>query len=94
VHKPVLLTELRGKRKRQMHFARGYEDDLGPESGHMALATEVLTHQRFVSGIFGYHGFSSIRKWKKIETVALMAATIYAAAGPAAIATTDADRVV
>jgi hypothetical protein len=28
---------------------------------------------------------------EKIETVALMAATIYAAAGPAAIATTDAD---
>jgi hypothetical protein len=27
----------------------------------------------------------------KIDTVALMAATIYAAAGPAAVATTDAD---
>jgi hypothetical protein len=27
----------------------------------------------------------------KIETVALMAATIYSAAGPAAVATTDAD---
>jgi hypothetical protein len=27
----------------------------------------------------------------KMETVALMAATIYAAAGPAAVATTDAD---
>jgi hypothetical protein len=28
---------------------------------------------------------------EKIETVALMAASIYAAAGPAAVATTDAD---
>jgi hypothetical protein len=31
---------------------------------------------------------------EKIETVALMAATIYAAAGPAAVATTDADRAI
>jgi hypothetical protein len=31
---------------------------------------------------------------EKIETVALMAATIYAAAGPAAVATTDADTAI
>lgn len=30
----------------------------------------------------------------KVETVALMAATIYSAAGPAAVATTDADAAV
>jgi hypothetical protein len=38
-----------------MHFARGNEDDLGPESDHMALATEALAHLRFESGIFGHH---------------------------------------
>jgi hypothetical protein len=38
-----------------MHFARGNEHDLGPESGHMALANEALAHPRFESGIFVYH---------------------------------------
>jgi hypothetical protein len=38
-----------------MHFTRGNEDDLGTESGHMALATKALAHPRFVGGIFGYH---------------------------------------
>ena len=38
----------------------GNEDDLGTESGHMALATEALAHPRFEPGILGYHAASVI----------------------------------
>jgi hypothetical protein len=38
-----------------MHFTRCNEYDLRPESGHVALATEALSHPRFVSRILWYH---------------------------------------
>lgn len=44
VHEPILLTALRGERKREMHFPRGNERDLGPERSHVGLAAEALPH--------------------------------------------------
>lgn len=55
MHEPVLLTEFLGVRKSQMDFAWNDEDDLGPESGHMVLATEAFPYPRFIGGIFGDH---------------------------------------